>query len=123
MSRRILLVDDNADIRTLAGIRLEKVGGHEVRTADSGQACLDLLAGWTPDVVVLDVKMPGMDGTEVLDRIRADEATSTVPVVFLTASLVPDEVERLRTLPVSGVMAKPFDPMTLPDELGTVLGW
>ncbi len=123
MSRRILVVDDDDDVRSLAAMSLGKVGGHEVRTANSGQACLDELADWSPDVVVLDVMMPGMDGPTTLEHIRDSRETEQLPVVFLTASVVEPDLERLRLSKVSGVLAKPFNPMELPGDLARVLGW
>jgi CheY-like chemotaxis protein len=123
MSRRILVVDDDDDVRSLAALSLGKVGGHEVRTANSGEACLAELALWRPDVVVLDVMMPGMDGPTTLERIRDAPDTEDIPVVFLTASVVEPDLDRLRTAEVSGVLAKPFNPMELSAQLAAVLGW
>ena len=111
MSRRILIVDDDDDVRTLAAMSLEKVGGHEVRVARSGEEALAMLADWRPDVVVLDVMMPGMDGPATLQRIRGDRATKDLPVVYLTASVVEPDLDRLRTPDITGILAKPFNPM------------
>lgn len=123
MTKSILVVDDNDDIRTLATLSLGHVGGHEVRGAASGAECLAILAEWRPDVIVMDVRMPGMDGPELLSHVREDPATADVPVVFLTASVVAQELDVLRRLPVAGVLEKPFDPLTLPAQLGEMLGW
>ena len=123
MSRTILVVDDDADVRRLAVMSLGRVGGHEVRAADSGAACLVALQESVPDLVLLDVMMPLMDGPATLDEIRANPRTSTLPVVFLTAGLVESDMDRLRALPVSGVLRKPFDPMQLPADLAALLGW
>jgi CheY-like chemotaxis protein len=123
MIRRILVVDDDDDVRSLAAMSLSKVGGYEVRTANSGQACLDELAGWSPDVVVLDVMMPGMDGPTTLEHIRDGRDTEHLPVVYLTASVVEPDLERLRVSKVNGVLAKPFNPMELPADLARLLGW
>ncbi len=123
MSRKILLVDDEDDVRRLAEISLSKVGGHEVRTAASGTECLHLLEEWIPDAIVLDVMMPVMDGPETLARIRDGAATHAIPIVFMTAGVVEADMERLRVLPSSGILNKPFDPMTLPAQLADILGW
>ena len=123
MSRRILIVDDEPDIRALASISLERIGGHEVRTAASGAQCLAELSDWRPDVVLMDVMMPGMDGPTTLERIRSDPAIADIPVVFLTASVVDSELDRLRASSVAGVLAKPFDAMRLSAELGALLAW
>ena len=123
MTKRILVVDDDHDVRTLIAMSLSGVGGHDVRAAASGSECMAELEQWVPDVVVLDVMIPGMDGPATLAAIRATPAVAEVPVVFLTASVVEADMERLHSLPVSGVLGKPFDPMQLPTLLSELLGW
>jgi len=123
MSRSILVVDDEADVRTLAVMSLERVGGYRVRAAASGAECLAELASELPDVVLLDVMMPVMDGPTTLDAIRANADARAVPVVFLTAGVVDANLDRLRVLPVAGVLRKPFDPLSLPAELAQLLDW
>lgn len=123
MSRTILIVDDEADVLRLAEISLSKIGGHKVLTAGSGEDCLDVLTQTVPDAIILDVMMPVMDGPATLGRIRDGASTFRIPVVFLTAGGSQAEMDRLRALTVSGVLTKPFDPLTLPRELADVLGW
>lgn len=123
MTRRILVVDDDEDVRRLAVMSLSRVGGHEVRSAASGSECLTALAAERPDAIVLDVMMPVMDGPTTLAAIRDGRSTYDIPVVFLTAGVVTADMDRLRALPVSGVLRKPFDPLTLPAELAALLGW
>ncbi len=123
MSRRVLVVDDDDDVRRLATMSLSRVGGYDVRSAASGSECLAALDEEIPDVVVLDVMMPTMDGPATLDAIRARRTGYDVPVVFLTAGVGGADVDRLRALSVSGVLHKPFDPLQLPNELGEMLGW
>lgn len=120
-ARRILLVDDDDDIRLVAGLSLRRVGGHEVEAVASGEAALSALDGAAFDLVLLDMQMPGMDGPTTLAAIRATGA-SDVPVVFLTASQR-SELEDLAALDVRGVLAKPFDPMQLPAAVADVMGW
>ena len=121
--RRILVVDDEADIRTVAGLALGRVGGMEVSVAASGSEALDLATASPPDAIVLDVMMPGMDGPATFEALRQEPATAAIPVVFLTAKTQAAERERLLALGADGVLAKPFDPMTLAAELAAVLGW
>jgi CheY-like chemotaxis protein len=121
VAARILLVDDNEDIRTLGEISLAQVGGFDVRTADSGMSCLATLEEWEPDGVVLDVRMPEMDGVAVLREIR--RTRPDLPIVLLTASVTEQDITSLRTLPVAGVLSKPFDPMTLPSDVREAFGW
>jgi CheY-like chemotaxis protein len=123
MTKRILVVDDDDDVRRLLVMSLARVGGYDVRSVDSGAACLADLAADRPDVVILDVMMPVMDGPTTLEHMRSDPRSFGVPVVFLTAGVVEADVDRLRALPVSGVLRKPFDPMTLPSEVAGLLGW
>lgn len=123
MSRRVLVVDDDEDVRRLAVLSLSKIGGHDVTSADSGAGCLAAMAEAIPDVVVLDVNMPDMDGPATLWAIRDSATTHAVPVVFLTAGVVESDMDRLRSLPVTGVLHKPFDPMQLPAQLADLLGW
>lgn len=121
--RRVLVVDDDDDIRRLVSLSLEKVGGHEVRSASSGEEAVPLATSWQPNAILLDLRMPGLDGTATLERLRRTDATKQIPVVFLTASLHRSARVELTKLGTSGVLEKPFDPMTLPSKLAELLGW
>ena len=123
MTHRILVVDDDDDVRRLAVMALSRVGGHEVTGVASGADCLAALMDSLPDAVVLDVMMPGMDGPATLQAIREHPATRHVPVVFLTAGVVDADRDRLTALPVTGILSKPFDPLQLSRQLGEILGW
>lgn len=121
--RRVLVVDDETDIRAVASIALGRVGGMEVTTAASGAEALALAVASPPDAIVLDVMMPGMDGPSTFEALRREPTTARVPVVFLTAKAQASDLERLIAQGADGVLAKPFDPMTLAAELAAVLGW
>ena len=122
MRGRLLLVDDDAAIREIARLSLERVGGWEVVSAASGSAAIEIVeAGESFDLVVLDVMMPGIDGPTALRRLRG-RLPDNVPVVFLTAKLQPADRARLTDLGAAGVIAKPFDPMVLPDEIERIVG-
>jgi CheY-like chemotaxis protein len=123
MTHRILVVDDDEDVRRLAVMSLSRIGGYEVASVGSGADCLSALADDLPDAVVLDVMMPVMDGPTTLLAIRDGARTYGLPVVFLTAGVVEADMDRLRAMPVSGVLQKPFDPLQLPAQLAAVLGW
>jgi two-component system OmpR family response regulator len=114
---KILLVDDDPDIRKIAVISLQHVGGFEVRTAVSGEDGLSVAGPWQPDLVLLDVMMPGLDGPSTFARLREDPATRDIPVVFMTAKVQQREVQRYLALGACGVIAKPFDPMTLSQQI------
>jgi CheY-like chemotaxis protein len=120
----VLIVDDDEAIREIARVSMEAVGGHLVRTASSGTEALDRVGADLPDVVLLDVMMPGLDGPATAARLQADPRTREVAVILLTAKVQPREVARFGDLPgIVGVIAKPFDPMELPAQVATILGW
>lgn len=122
MSPRLLLVDDADDIRLVARISLERIGGWEVVDADSGEAALAELAAHGPfDAIVLDVMMPGLDGPTTLKLLRATPQGATTPVVFLTAKAQRADRERLAELGAAGTIEKPFDPVALPGQLAELL--
>ena len=123
MSRTLLLIDDDDDIREIAQLSLELGAGWTVLTAASGAEGIDVAREKQPDAILLDVMMPSLDGPATLARLRDDERTAGIPVVFLTAKARPSERDRLAGLDVAGVLAKPFDPMTLAEQLRSVLGW
>lgn len=123
MSRRLLLVDDDADIREVARLSLERIGGWAVVDAESADAAeLRVAADGPFDVVLLDVMMPGADGPATLRRLRDGPLGTDIPVIFLTAKVQRGDRERLEALGAAGVIAKPFDPVALPDEVAQILG-
>jgi two-component system OmpR family response regulator len=113
---RILYIDDEADIREVAQMALELDPGFDVRTCASGAEGIDVARAWSPDLILLDVMMPLMDGPAVLGHLRAAPQTAAIPVVFITARTQVKEVDALRTLGARGVLAKPFDPMALAEQ-------
>jgi two-component system OmpR family response regulator len=115
--RRVMLVEDEAGIRTVAGMALEMVGGYTLRACASGAEALQAVAEFKPHLVLLDVMMPDMDGPGVLGELRARPDTAAIPVIFLTAKAQPEEIEKLRALGSIEVIGKPFDPMTLAEEV------
>ena len=102
---------------------LEIVGGFEVRTASSGLEAERLVEQVHPDAVLLDVMMPGMDGPTLLTHLRTDPTTTDIPIIFLTAKIQAGDRRDWEELDVAGIIAKPFDPMTLPGEIARLLGW
>ena len=118
---KVLVVDDEDDIRRIARISLAAVGGMEVCEANSGAAAVERARRDDPDVVLLDMMMPGMDGVATLRALRAQPETAEIPIVFLTAKAASFEEGRIRALGARGVLVKPFDPMTLPNLLRKLL--
>lgn len=121
--KRVLVIDDEDDTREIAKISLDMVGGWEVLSARSGAEGLALAEGQQPDAILLDVMMPDMDGPTTFQKLRGLAATRDIPVIMLTAKVQASDRIRFRELGVSGVIAKPFDPMSLPREIIEVLGW
>jgi two-component system alkaline phosphatase synthesis response regulator PhoP len=122
-TRTALIVDDDDSIREVATMSLQLVGGWHVVTAHHGAEGLEQAARHHPDVVLLDVMMPGMDGIATFGKIRENPQTADIPVILLTAKIKPGGQQEWDGLPVTGVIAKPFDPMTLPEQIGEMLGW
>jgi CheY-like chemotaxis protein len=110
---RVLHVDDEPDIRELVGISLGLDPEISVKSCASGNDALVAAAEWTPDVVLLDVMMPVMDGPQTLSHLRERETTAKIPVVFMTARAQTRELAHFLSLGAAGVIPKPFDPMTL----------
>jgi len=111
---KVLLVDDEVDIRRIAALSLSGVGGMEVAQASGGSEGIRKAREDRPDVILLDMMMPGLDGLATFQALRSDPETSAIPVIFLTAKAMSAEVDRLRALGARGVLIKPFDPMALP---------
>ena len=118
---KILVIDDENHIRRIARLGLERVGKMQVIDAASGAEGVEKARSEKPDAVLLDVMMPGQDGPATLQSLRADTATASIPVIFLTAKALASEVERLRSLGATGVLTKPFDAMTLAAEIRALL--
>jgi two-component system, OmpR family, response regulator len=119
--RKLLLVDDESDIRRVAHLCLHHIGGWEVHEAASGAEALAAVEEMRPDMVLLDVMMPEMDGPATLLRLRELSRMEGVPIVFLTAKALASDHARLRTLGACGVLTKPFDPLLLPGLVDAIL--
>lgn len=113
MTTRILYVDDEADIREVAAMSLELDPDFEVRVCASGEEALPVAAQWQPALILLDVMMPRMDGPATFEQLKLQPENAGTPVVFITARTQAKEVEAFMALGAKGVIAKPFDPLTL----------
>ena len=120
-SRKLLLIDDEDDIREVASLTLETMADFQVRTAPSGAAGLAMAGQERPDAILLDLMMPGMDGYTTFALLQESELTRGIPVIFMTARVQPADRQRLASLGARGVIAKPFDPMTLSDQVLALL--
>lgn len=118
---KILLVDDAPDSRMIAGLSLKTFGKWNVVTATNGNEAITVAAKELPDLILLDVMMPGMDGPTALQELKQQDSTAAIPVIFMTAKTQRPEIERLLGLGVRGVIVKPIDPITLPDEIRRIM--
>ena len=117
---RILYVEDDPGIQAVARIALERKGGFTVAVCDGGQKAIDVAPGFAPDLILLDVMMPGMDGIVTCKALRAIPQTAATPVVFVTAKVQPYEIEMYQELGAVDVIRKPFDPMTLSEAVADI---
>jgi two-component system, OmpR family, response regulator len=120
-ARSILVVDDDPDIRRMAALSLERIGGFRVILAGGGQEALEAVGREVPDVVLLDVTMPGTDGPATLAVLRKVPAAACLPVIFFTATSSAEEVQRLVSLGAAGVIPKPFEVADLPRRVLEIL--
>jgi CheY-like chemotaxis protein len=121
--RRILIIDDEEDIRAVAALSLESVAGWEVITACSGAQGITTAIAEQPDAILMDVMMPAMDGPTTFREMQKYTEIAHIPVILLTAKVQGVDQRRFAGLGVAGVLFKPFDPMTLAEQMSTALGW
>ena len=107
---RILVVEDDPDIQTVIELCLRRFGGYTVHVCGSPREAVGAAESFGPDLILLDVMMPGMDGLETLETLRQTETTARIPVIFMTAKVRPHEIARYTELGALGVVAKPFEP-------------
>jgi two-component system alkaline phosphatase synthesis response regulator PhoP len=123
LPKRLLVIDDEDDIREVAQIALELTEDWDVATADSGARGLAAAQSSPPDAILLDVMMPDMDGPATFAALQNDAATRDIPVIFLTAKVQTADRRRFTQLGVRGVIAKPFDPLTLGRQVSEIVEW
>ncbi len=119
---KVLLVDDDPNIRIVAQMSLEDVGQWQVILAASGAEALAAVRQECPDLILLDIMMPEMDGVTTFIRLKESAAGCTIPVIFLTAKIQEHEIESYLSLGAAGIIAKPFDPLSLPDRIRQIVG-
>lgn len=115
--KRILCADDEPDMRMLIKLALENTGGYEVDVCVSGQQLLERLNIWKPDLILLDFRMPGMNGMEVFLELQSREDCRSIPVVFMTGTTAKTDIDMMKASGVRGVIVKPFDPLALSDNI------
>ena len=117
---KVLFVDDDPAIRDLIDVALSTVGGLSVRGFASGEEAVSAAQDFAPQLLLLDVMMPDMDGPMTMSALKSLDGLEEAPAVFLTAKVHGKEVERLMELGAVKVLPKPFDPMTLADDLRAI---
>jgi CheY-like chemotaxis protein len=121
--KHLLIIDDEDHIREVASLSLEMTQGWRVSTAHCGALGVELAKSEKPDAILLDVMMPDMDGPSTLRALQLDESTRQIPVIFLTAKVQGPDRRKFLELGVQGVIAKPFDPLTLGKQIMETLSW
>lgn len=119
--QKVLMVDDEPDIRKIGLVSLRSVGKWATVSASSGEEALTLAAQEKPDLILLDVMMPGMTGPDVLVKLRQQPETASIPVIFMTAKVQRTEIDGYLALGAAGVISKPFDPMLLPQQIRAIV--
>jgi CheY-like chemotaxis protein len=114
---RVLHVDDEPDIRELVEMSLGLDPAFVLRSCASSRDALAILSEWSPHLILIDMMMPDMDGPTMLAHLRGRQETAQIPVVFITARSQTKELEQFKALGATGVIAKPFDPVTLPESV------
>ena len=121
--RRILIIDDEDDIREVAALSLEATAGWQIFTANSGATGIELAAAEQPDAILMDVMMPGVDGPTTFRIMQQNPIVAHIPVLLLTAKVQGVDQRRFAGLGVNGILFKPFDPLTLAQQISDILGW
>ena len=114
------MVEDDVDIQVITKMALETTDGFTVQVCSSGRDAIEKAPVFKPDLILLDVMMPEMDGPNVLKALREIPEVKSVPVIFLTARSQPKEIEKLRKMDVVGIISKPFAPMTLAEKIKNI---
>jgi CheY-like chemotaxis protein len=120
-AKHILLVDDEDDIREVVALSLSAIGGWRVSTADGGVRAVAMARAERPDAILLDVMMPDVDGPTTFRRLQDDPRTRDITVILLTAKAHGADRLGFAALGVAGMLAKPFDPLTLSDQITAIL--
>ena len=117
---RVVYVEDEPDIRAIAKIALETIGGFTVEIYSSGQEAVEKSSQFNPEIILLDVMMPGMDGPSTLKALHEIPELKSVPVIFMTAKVQTHEINQYFALGAVDVIAKPFDPMSLAEKVRSI---
>ena len=121
--KHILVIDDNDDVGFLISTCLEEFGSWQVLIANSAKKGLTLAQTQKPDLILLDVMMPDMNGITLFGLLQSEPKTQEIPVIFMTAKVQSSDIELYRSLGVKGIISKPFEPFTLVESITEMLQW
>lgn len=122
-TKRILIIDDEERIREVVSACLEDLGGWETAIAASGMEGLSKAQQKAFDAIILDVSMPDLDGFTIFQKLQTHSATQSIPVILLTAKVLPEDKAKFAAMDVAGVLTKPFNPVTISTQVAQLLGW
>jgi two-component system, OmpR family, alkaline phosphatase synthesis response regulator PhoP len=122
-TKQVLIIDDDTSIQTIIQFSLRMVAGWDVVTASSGSEGIQLAQSMQPDVILLDVMMPKMDGIATFKALQTYSTTERIPVILLTGRVQSAETQEFKDMGISGVIAKPFNALDLPEQIAKILHW
>ncbi|QIR35742.1 response regulator [Tolypothrix sp. PCC 7910] len=123
MTKQVLIVDDDDHLRELVQACLEDLGGWKTLTASSGKEALKITETQPVDAILLDVSMPDMDGFVVFEKLQENTVSQSIPVILLTARVLPSDRDRFARMGIAGVISKPFEPIAISQQVADILGW
>lgn len=123
MSKRILVLEDEASIREIIGACIQDLCGWIPILAESGNVALEIVRRQPLDMILLDISMPNMDGFQFFQLMQQQSPDQAIPVVLLTAKVLPRDRDRFKAMGIQGVIPKPFNPATLCQEIKTLMQW
>ena len=123
MTKRVLVIDDDDGVREIVQLSLETAAGWNVLTAASGQSGIEIAIAQQPDLILLDVMMPGEDGVVTYQKLQSNAVTQSIPTILLTAKAQTSERNAFMELGITGVITKPFQARTLAEDIKVLLGW
>lgn len=115
--KKILYAEDEVDVQTVVELTIQTMSDYQIKICNNGKELLDLVDEYNPDLILLDVMMPEMDGPTTFKNLQENPKTKNIPIIFMTAKAQVHEVEKFKETGALGVITKPFDPMTLCDEI------
>lgn len=115
--KKILYAEDEPDVQTIVELTVQTMSDYEIKVCNNGKKLLECVEEYSPDLILLDVMMPEMDGPTTFKNLQANENTKKIPVIFMTAKAQVHEIEIFKELGALGIITKPFDPMDLCNEI------